>query len=324
MTLYWSHAMINLDHYFLQEESFQHEVLSSDHPLLRGQPINTPVYEQDFQWRLKVQPFSQGGFEAKAVLVNRNNLNRLVNLNRERSKRPKPIEKDEATEKRDLEKCAFRAARRVRLLCIEIRADRLLTLTTRNKLIDYDEVTSTWKKFMRILENAGEKFEYVAVPELHKNGEHYHIHAAINGFVRVEMLRRCWQIALGGKGDESGQNALGNVDIKRNKRKHYDKNKQTIGIARYICKYITKSYLEHHQFNRKRYWAPRSIKLPESSGEWMRAEKVTDAVTELYSRFDSQVMIEATKTSLFITEANAPMIFFRYLPLENDTFKVPF
>jgi hypothetical protein len=56
----------------------------------------------------------------------------------------------------------------------------------------------------------------------------------------------------------------------------------------------------------------------------MQAEKVADAVTELYSRFDSQVMIEATKTGLFITEANAPMIFFRYLPLENDTLKIPF
>lgn len=164
----------------------------------------------------------------------------------------------------------------------------------------------------------------MAVPELHKNGEHFHIHAAINGFVRAEMLRRCWQIALGGKGDESGQNALGNVDIKRNKRKHYDKNKQTIGIARYISKYITKSYLEHHRFNRKRYWAPRTIKLPESSGEWMQAEYLADAVAELHSRFDSSVMIEANKNGIYITEANTPMIFFRYLPPENDTSPTPF
>lgn len=315
--------MINLDKFLTGEEPI-HELLPPDHALMRGQAINQPIYEQDYQWRLKVQPFTQGGFECKAVLVNRNHLNRLVNLNRERGKRGKPKEKDEAAEKRDLEKCAYRAARRVRLLCIEIRADRLLTLTTRNKLNDYDEVTATWKRFMRILENGGEKFEYVAVPELHKNCEHYHIHAAINGFVRVEMLRRCWQIALGGKGDESGANAVGNVDIKRNKRRHYDKNRQTIGIAKYISKYITKSYIEHHQFNRKRYWAPRTIKLPESSGEWMRAETLADAVLELNSRFDSQVMIEASKSSFYISEANAPMIFFRYLPLEIDTLKIPF
>jgi hypothetical protein len=323
MLRHWSHVMINLDKYILSGEVF-HEVLPPEHPLMWGQTINTPTYDQDYQWRLKIQPFSKGGFEAKAVLVNRNHLNLLVNANRERGKRRAPKEKDKADEIRDLEKCAYRAARRVRQLCIEIRADRLLTLTTRNKLQGYDDVTATWKKFMRILESAGEKFEYIAVPELHKSGEHYHIHAAINGFVRVEMLRRCWQIALGGKGDESGQNALGNVDIKRNKRKDYDKNKQTIGIARYISKYITKTYLDHHQFNRKRYWAPRSIKLPETMSEWMQAEKVTDAIFELYSRFDSQVMVEATKNGLFITEANTPMIFFRYLPLENDTSSVPF
>ena len=315
--------MINLDHYSFEDE-FEHKTLTPDHPYMWGQPVNQPIFDQDYQWRLKVQPFTNGGFEARAVLVNRNNLNRLVNLNREGGRRSAPKEKDEVDSKRDLEKCAFRASRKVRQLCLEIRADRLLTLTSRHILTDYDDTIATWKRFMRILDNAGEKFDYIAVPELHKNGEHYHIHAAINGFVRADMLRRCWQIALGGKGDEKGVNALGNVDIKRNPRNGADKNKQTIGIARYISKYITKSYLEHHQFNRKRYWAPRTIKLPESTGEWMRAETAAEAVQELYSRFDTAIMIEATKDSLYISEANTPMIFLRYLPLEDDPLPVPF
>lgn len=316
--------MINLDK-FLSGKEVVHEVLPPDHPYMWGQPINQPIYEQDYQWRLKIQPFTQGGFEAKAVLVNRNNLNRLVNLNRVGGRRTTPKEKDEDVKIRDLEKCAYRAARRVRHLCLEIRADRLLTLTSRHLLTDYDQVIATWKRFMRILEHAGEKFEYVAVPELHKNGEHYHIHAAINGFVRVEMLRRCWQIALGGKGDESGVNALGNVDIKSTRHKGQHKSKQAIGVAKYISKYITKSYIEHHQFNRKRYWSPRTIKLPESTGEWLQAEYLADAVQEIYSRFDSAIMIEAIKDkSIYITEANTPMIFFRYLPDEENPLPVPF
>ena len=315
--------MINLDHYSFEDE-FNHKTLTADHPFMWGQYINQPIYEQDYQWRLKIQPFTKGGFEAKAVLVNRNHLNRLVNANREGGRRSVPKEKDDATAKRDLEKCAYRAARMVRQLCLEIRADRLLTLTSRHILTDYDDTIATWKRFMRILDSADQKFEYIAVPELHKNGEHYHIHAAINGFVRADMLRRCWQMALGGKGDEKGQQALGNVDIKRNPRYGTDKNKQTVGIARYISKYITKSYLEHHQFNRKRYWAPRTIKLPKSSGEWMRAETVAEAVQELYSRFDTAIMVEAARDSLYITEANTPMIFFRYLPSENDSLPIPF
>jgi hypothetical protein len=315
--------MINLDKFSF--EDVKHEVLPHDHPLVRGEPINTPIYVQDYQWRLKIQSFTQGGFEAKAVLVNRNQLSRLINLNRERGRRSKPKDKDEAATKRDLEKCGYRAARRVRQLCLEIRADRLLTLTSRNLLTEYDQLTATWKRFMRLLERAGEKFEYVAVPELHKNGEHYHVHAAINGFARVELLRRCWQIALGGKGDERGVNALGNVDIKSTRKKGQHKSKQAIGVAKYISKYITKSYMEHHQFNRKRYWAPRSIKLPETTAEWLQAEHTADAVQEIYSRFDSAIMAEAVKDkSIYITEANVPMIFFRYLPNEEKPLPVPF
>ena len=51
---------------------------------------------------------------------------------------------------------------------------------------------------------------------------------------------------------------------------------------------------------------------------------VAEAVQELYSRFDTAVMVEATRDSLYITEANTPMIFFRYLPREIDDLPVPF
>jgi hypothetical protein len=316
--------MVNLDN-FSFEDDFKHATLPLDHALVRGQPINQPIFDQELQWRLKIQPFTQGGFEAKAVLVNRNTLNRLVNANRDRGLRSTPKERDEADIQRDREKAAFRAARKVRHFALEIRADRLLTLTTRHILTDYDDVTATWKRFMRVLEAANAKFDYIAVPELHKSGEHYHIHAAINGFVRADLLRRCWQIALGGKGNEQGSSALGNVDIKQQKRQSKDPMRQCLGIARYISKYITKSYLEHHQFNRKRYWVPRSIKLPESTGEWMRAETIAEAVQELYVRFDPALMMEATKdNSLYITDRNTAMIFFRYLPNENNPLSTPF
>ena len=316
--------MVNLNR-FSFEDDFQHEVLPPDHPYMWGQPINQPIYDQDLQWRLKIQPFTKGGFEAKAVLVNRNALNRLVNANRDRGKRSTPKERDDADIQRDREKAAFRAAAKVRHFALEIRADRLLTLTSRGLLTDYDQLIATWKRFMRVLEAANAKFEYIAVPELHKSGEHYHIHAAINGFVKAALLRRCWQIALGGKGNERGSGALGNVDLKQQKRRQPDPRKQCLGIARYISKYITKSYLEHHKFNRKRYWVPRSVKLPESSGEWMRAETIAEAVQELYVRFDPALMIEATKDkSFYITDRNAAMIFFRYLPDENNPLPTPF
>ena len=57
----------------------------------------------------------------------------------------------------------------------------------------------------------------------------------------------------------------------------------------------------------------------------MRAETIAEAVQELYVRFDPALMIEATKDkSLYITDRNAAMIFFRYLPDENNPLPTPF
>jgi hypothetical protein len=311
--------MIDLDHFSFENDTVQHDRLTPDHALVRGQPINTPIYDQDFQWRLKVQPFSKGGFEARACLVNRNNLNRLVNLNRERGRRTKPKDREEHKIQQDRDKASYRAARRVRQLCIEIQADRLLTLTTRHLLTDYDDLVATWKRFLRVMEGAGSRIEYIAVPELHKSGEHYHIHAAINGYVRADLLRRCWQIALGGKGNERGKDALGNVDIKHQRRKSNNPIRQAVSIAKYISKYITKSYQENHIFNRRRYWAPRTIKLPESYGEWLKAETTAEALQELYPRFGHTVMMEAFNGGMYVSESSIPMIFLRYIPRVEPT-----
>jgi len=75
----------------------------------------------------------------------------------------------------------------------------------------------------------------------------------------------------------------------------------------------------------KRNWVPRSIKLPETTGEWMQAEYLADAVQELYSQFDTAIMVKAVKgKSLYITEANVLMIFMRYLPKEEKPLPTPF
>ena len=60
------------------------------------------------------------------------------------------------------------------------------------------------------------------MPVLHKSGKRYQRHSAINGFVKAELLRRCWKIAVGAKGNERGIYALGNVHIKQQKRRIKD------------------------------------------------------------------------------------------------------
>jgi len=57
----------------------------------------------------------------------------------------------------------------------------------------------------------------------------------------------------------------------------------------------------------------------------MRAQTLTEAVQELYALFDPALKVEATKEqSLFITDGKAAMIFFRYLPSDNNSVSVPF
>lgn len=57
----------------------------------------------------------------------------------------------------------------------------------------------------------------------------------------------------------------------------------------------------------------------------MRAETLAEVVQELYVRFYPALLIEVTKDqSLLITDRNAAMIFFRYLPSEINTLPTPF
>ncbi|MGA7180897.1 MAG: hypothetical protein WBX11_15115 [Thiobacillaceae bacterium] len=304
------------------EEKSRAPEIPLDSPVRVGRILNVPIYEEALQWRLKIQPFSQGGFEARATLVDRNKLAGLIYSNQTRQRRPRDKDRDKTESESDRQKAAYRAARRVRHLCIEIRADRMLTLTSRGLLREFDQVIQAWKRFMRLVERAEAKFRYVAVPELHGSGEHFHIHVAINGYLKAELMRRCWQIALGGRGNERGQDALGNVDIKS---RRYGKPgpSDSVKIARYLSKYITKGYLENHRFNRKRYWASRDIRLPEETGEWLSATEKSGVINELVERFGGSMFGSMISNGLYMPETGRPMIFMRWMP-DMGELDVPF
>lgn len=82
--------------------------------------------------------------------------------------------------------------------------------------------------------------------------------------------------------------------------------------------------MEHHIFNRRRYWYPRTIKLPESHAEWMQAQTMAEALQEMYPRFGNAVMMEAFKNSLYVSDKGMPMIFFRHIPKLEANSDTPF
>jgi hypothetical protein len=122
--------------------------------------------------------------------------------------------------------------------CMALQADHMLTLTKRGKFESLDEVWAVFEKFSQSMRRLfGDRWRFVAVPELHKSGG-YHMHVALNGFWWVGILRKLWMRALGGTGREQGDETPGNIDIKSFARVRGAGWR----IARYVAKYLGKGF----------------------------------------------------------------------------------
>lgn len=131
-----------------------------------------------------------------------------------------------------------RAKSETRRRSLVLAPDRILTLTKRGKFASAADLWDTFERFGRLMRKLyGAKWRYVAVPELHSDGFTYHMHCAIVGFYWVGMVRRLWYKALGGRGDESGSDTPGNIDI----TPAFRGSRTVSKVAGYIAKYVSKS-----------------------------------------------------------------------------------
>ncbi|MGH8777973.1 rolling circle replication-associated protein [Paraburkholderia sp.] len=142
---------------------------------------------------------------------------------------------------------AKRAKQQVRQRCKAIQADHLVTLTFRGAMMDTERLKACLDQFRRRVARI-EGFEYVAVPERHKSGG-WHLHIAVHGRVRVELMRRIWWSIVG--------RAMGNIHA----RSPYREKGPRHMLAGYLSKYIVKGF-ESHKLNEKRYWTSRGILVP--------------------------------------------------------------
>lgn len=306
---------------------------------------HVPYTQEKYQYRLKVQPFSAGGFEAVVKLVDVEQVARLKEsqelgiLKKPRTERP-PEEREESilSSKR-------RAKQTVRYKCKEMGANRLLTLTTRDTLSD-KTLLLCFQKFLYLVERAiGEKLLYLAVPEQHPtNPDHLHLHVAINTFLNVNIIRRCWHAALvarlparedgqpdeqGGMTDFSGANSPGNVDLQYIKVRG-GKCEQTVKVARYISKYITKGDFE--RFNKKRYWSTKGVKVLDARRVWLSSMSLNQARNEAFNLlglfgnggldYFSSGAFEALKGNSF--ESSDGMLFWFQITGDSVDFSPPF
>lgn len=125
------------------------------------------------------------------------------------------------------------------------------------KADNYDIVTRKLQKFLcHLRERKCKNLKYLIVPELHKDGKHYHFHG---------LLANCDGVIF----DDSGLRTKDGLTIYNIRDWHVGfttatKVKDTQKVCSYIAKYITKA-LTMSLPNKKRYYASQNLKRPEET-----------------------------------------------------------
>ncbi len=263
---------------------------------------------------LKVQPFAPGGYEATIRQVNLPRIGAAMEGLRPRGKREVPEELSvESTIK-----ASGRAKRKVRHLCRNMMATHLLTLTRReseeSEFWTPEQWAEAWDRLRRLLVRVIGAFPYVAILEQHKKGN-YHLHVAWVGKINVHLVRKMWLSIVGGRG-------AGNIDAKHIKvPAGHDRSAR---IARYISKYVTKSFEDNPRFNKKRYWASKQS-LEEARRYVLRALTLEDAMEEVkrllgldWARYFKFVSGEGFKAEHVFMFPNGAGAWFSFLPDVHD------
>jgi len=239
-----------------------------------------------------VQRFGPGGFEVTVKDLDLAKLGRMQQAARKAGKREQRTGGVE-----DAYRAAARARAVLRHKVREIGAQYLWTFTFRETeetgFRTLAEVAEVWARFQRMAQRMIGRFDYVAVPEKHKKGN-YHLHVAIRTRLNVNQVRAAWWSACGGRGQ-------GNVDARWIKVPGGQPTKRADRVARYISKYIAKSFLEQADanFNKKRYWATK-IELSAKDRVVLRAQTVAEALAEVSGVFGLNVAAMMGERQIFV------------------------
>lgn len=253
-----------------------------------GQFPHRFTQDDRFQFRVKVQPVA-GMLEFTVRTID----TRLSAMAAQRQWMgfPKRIGPSQTTDTADnVRRSHERAKGRIRLLCLELRVDRMLTFSIRKvgeRILSRDEFLKVWEIFRRRMEKNDKSFSYVAVPELQKNGM-FHMHVGIHGYANIDTVRTAWQKALNkflGRALTllQGEDSPGTVNMKWSHR-YGDTATSAQRIASYISKYISKDHTS--DFNRKSYFHTTDVKIAPARAMWLRAETMEEALREVVGMYD--------------------------------------
>lgn len=251
-------------------------------------------FEEADQWEVLVQTYTDAPPEITGRLRSFRGEVERIYLAAEQGRthvlrRPGGPRRDpgEARSPESIERARWRAKKRLRRHVMELAPNDLLTLTTR-RAYSHDTLWAAFKHFVRLVRQADPSFEYVAVPEPHKDRDHLHLHAAVRVKANHKILRRCWHIALEAVEGRrctralQGAEAPGNIDLRHPRgfprRTEAEAIKSMRRIAKYVSKYITKDMVE--RFNRKRYVPSKGITVQAAKAFWLDSLDLLGAIRE--------------------------------------------
>lgn len=206
------------------------------------------------------------------------------------AKRGEGLDRDES-----IRKSGQRAKQRCRLVCKTMLVNSLWTLTYRENVTDRDLVLKHMKEFIRRVKRVIPDFRYVWTLEKQTRGA-YHVHMGTHSLPKVfldggysvkswDLMRRIWRSVVGDLG--------GNFDETKDRRQWHRKGpikRCAAAIARYISKYVTKSFEADGELNRKR-WNHSDVELPRSIREVFSSDcRVADLLELTYAAVGDRVV----------------------------------
>lgn len=268
--------------------------------------MNEIINEQDKNYYLNLREFASGEFEAVLKVVRplkQDQIDAAINgvpsfasclaehgLTRRDvyptfSRFAEPEEKSDHEKAQNLVRAVRRSKQNIRWLCKVMEADRLFTLTYRANQTDRDQTRADFTKFLRLVRSGwcGQvgvpDWKYVAVLEKQERGA-LHIHCAVKGFQRIKFLRACWYKALGGAGNEVGENTPGAVNVTNPDKArwgHTGREWKVNKLSGYLTKYLSKTF-DESATEKKRYWHCRNLVVPVKQRFWVSGSEIVAAI----------------------------------------------
>lgn len=162
---------------------------------------------------------------------------------------------DELWEKNRI--AARRSKRGLKWAVLGLGGDRIFTLTQRGRIESYAQAWALWSQFEQACSRRFANFMAVAVVEPHTL-DGYHVHFVVNRYFDVSSMRLWWHRILTGnkklRGVLRGEDSPGNVQV--------GKPHGTRKIAKYLAKYLGKSFEGIQSVRIKRFASSKGIRPP--------------------------------------------------------------